>query len=119
MEDFDAVVVEFMREYGFTATYVQRTLGEYDPAEGEAPLTEEHTPVQAILLDYTLQSNGFGNKFGTDIMAGDKEMYIQPPNKVDAGVPALNILPTQDTILANGVEYKIVTMKELNTTGGN
>lgn len=118
MEDFDFTVEELMKEFGFVATYVKQEVGEYDPSIGESTVTTTEIPVEAILLDLTLQSNGLSVKYGTLIQAGDKELYIRPPEKVD-DVDSLVIDPSSDVIKVGNITYKIVSVKELNTTGSN
>lgn len=115
--DFDRAILEFFVDFGFEATYIKQ-LGDgvYDPATGENVITTVEIPVEAILLDLTLQSNGLSTKFGTLVQAGDKELYIRPPEKTDPLRLPLVINPANDRVRANGVEYKIHSMKELNTT---
>lgn len=114
-DDFHFAVLEFIRESGFTALYIQRT-GDYDPELGEVVQTVTTTPVEAILLDLTLQSNGFGTKLGTEIQMGDKQLYVRPPHKTRPGTPVLKIDPADDRIRIGDIEYTIVTFKEFNTT---
>jgi hypothetical protein len=66
--------------------------------------------VEAILMDLTLQSNGLSTKYQTLVEAGDKEAFVRP-NKVTP----FTIAPA-DRLLIGGVEYKVVTMKEVNPT---
>ncbi len=115
MHDLERTVLEFMAESGFIA-YISRPSGEYDPAESRFVETTKVTPVKAILLDLTLQSNGLGNKLGTEIMAGDKQLYVQPPQGSTGPMP-LQLDPTKDTVKIGATVYKIVTVKEINTTG--
>lgn len=116
MRDFDAAVLEFIQESGFTATYVKQTQGEYDPATGTVGTTVVEIPVQVILMDLTLQSNGLSTKYGTLVEAGDKELFMRPPHKTDPAQPILDIHPASDTVKVGTTVYKIVTMKELNPT---
>lgn len=118
--DFDNAVKEFFNDFGFTATYIKAsTDGSYDTSTGEYAAVVEEIPVEAILLDLTLQSNGLSAKFGALVEAGDKNLLVRPPNKTDSTQPALTVTPVSDRVRVNGVEYKIVTMKEVNTTSTN
>lgn len=115
MHDLEQTVVEFMNESGFIA-HINRTTGEYDPAQSEYVETVVDVPVRAILMDLTLQSNGLGSKLGTEILAGDKQLFVQPPQS-DSGPISLQLDPSKDTVSVGAVAYKIVTVKEINTTG--
>jgi hypothetical protein len=92
---------------GFTAYHV-RTSGEYNPATGSIVEVLKTIPVRAIILDLTLQSNGLTTKPHTEIVAGDKQLYIQPPAQ------GLVINPSTDKIRVGTTDYDIVTTKELN-----
>lgn len=118
MNDFDEAILEFMEESGTTATYIKRT-GTYDPAQGQYVGTEKKIPVQVLILDLTLQSNGLVTKFGTNILAGDKELFVRPPHKTAPGTAPLVIDPANDSIRVGNVEYKIASMKEVNPTGND
>lgn len=116
MVDFDLAILEFMRDYPMTVLHV-RTTGEYDPAQGKIVGVVKNSPAQAILLDYTLQSNGLGAKLGTEIKSGDKQLFMRPPHKTTEGIPVLVIDPTTDVIKVGTVLYNIVICKEINPTG--
>lgn len=113
--DFDAAILEFFNDFGFEATYIKQN-GEGTYTNGENVIETVEIPVEAILLDLTLSSNGLSSKFGTEILAGDKELFIRPPEKTDSLRLPLEINTTTDKVRVNGVEYKIHTMKEINTT---
>lgn len=116
MNDFDIAVMEFMQENPLTAMYI-KAVGEYDPTTGEVVETVTEIPVEAILMDLTLQSNGLSTKFGTLIVAGDKELYVRPPNKTNPLNAPLVVDSANDRVRVNGFEYKVVTSKEVNPTG--
>lgn len=117
MSDLDLAVIEFMNESPLTAVYIQKMVGEYDPATGEAAETVVEVPVRAILMDLTLQSNGLSTKYGTLVEAGDKELYIQPPNKNNPQSAPLAVQAGSDRVRVGSIEYKVITFKELNPTG--
>lgn len=113
--DFDEALSEFFEEFGFEATYLKYE-NSYNPNTLKNAQTLTEIPVEAILMDLTLQSNGLSTKFGTLVVAGDKELFVRPPNKTDSSADPLVIDPSTDRIRVNGIVYKIVTMKEINTT---
>lgn len=115
MHDLERTVLEFMNESGFTA-FINRVSGEYDPELSTVVNTSKVIPVKAIILDLTLQSNGLGEKLGTDILAGDKQLFVQPARGSSGPIP-LQLDPGKDTVKVGTTVYKIVTVKEINTTG--
>ena len=113
LSDFDGAVSEFMQEFGFYATYMQPN-STYDPATGTNTVTYTETPVQAIQMDLNLRSNGLTVAPNTLIESGDKQLYIRPPNKVDASASALVVNPSSDKVKINGVLWRILTFKEIS-----
>lgn len=116
-DDFDRLVMDFMRDYPMTATYVQQTDGAYDPATGTVTSTTDEIEVEAILLDLTLSSNGLSTRHGTAVVAGDKQLIVRPPNKTDPDAAPLVINTATDRVIVAGHTYKVVTFKEINPTG--
>lgn len=108
-DEFQWTVLEFMKESGGTATLIKAPSGKYNPALGTLERPGSEIPVQAILMDLTLQSNGAASTYKGMIEAGDKEAYIRPnpdaPFTIDA---------ESDTIKFGNTVYKVVTMKEIN-----
>lgn len=119
MDDLDLALLEFIKEYPASTTLIREATGEYDPATGRADTITDEIPVQAILMDLTLQSNGLSVKYNTLIEAGDKELYMRPPHKTQGSPTPFEINPVSDKILVGGILYKIVTYKELNPTGAD
>lgn len=118
-DDFDSTVAEFMQDFGFTATLITVTTGDYDTTTGEAPTTTVNTPVKAILMDYPLRRDGAGTKFGGLVLETDKLCYVQPANKYNrhAVMPVVN--PTSDSIKIGSDYYKIVVAKDLNPSASD
>ncbi len=119
--DFDRLVVlEFMRDDPLTV-YLQRELitSPYDPATGEAIQSTIEIPLQGLLLDLTLRSNGTGTAPGTLIQDGDKELYIRPPEKTDPLAAPLVMHPESDKIRIGSTIYSVVEMKEANNSASN
>jgi len=118
-DDFDVTVAEFMDELGTSGTYVHKIQGEYDPATGQVEATLVETPVQVIVMDLTLQSNGFSTKYGTLVEAGDKEIFVRPPVKSDPTAQLLEMSPAGGRIIVGSIEYKIVSIKSIDPTGAS
>lgn len=112
-EDFHLTVLELMHEFGTTGIYVKVKPGTYDPNTGTNTAVTVEAAVQLIVMDLTLQSNGYSVKYGTLIQAGDKEIYIRPTDQMKL----LGIDPASDSVRVGSVTYKIVSFKEVNPTG--
>lgn len=119
LDDFDQTVAEFMQDFGGTGYLMVAGQGVRDLDTGDVVITTTEYPVQAIILDLTLQSNGLQTIDGTLIQSGDKRCFIRPINKTtpSAIMPAIN--PTKDKFKMADVIYKIVTLKETNPSGTN
>lgn len=115
LADFDATVLEIITEFGTMGTYNKVTPGVYNPATGTATTVTTAIPVKVMLMDLTLQSNGQSVKYGTEILAGDKEGYLVPPIK--SGGPAIVVDTVNDSLTVAGIIYSIETFKEVNPSG--
>lgn len=115
LPDLDATALELITEFGGYGTYESSTQPVYNPATSTVTSTPMTQPVKMCLLDLTLQSNGLSLRYGTEIIAGDKEGYILPPQK-SGGTP-VTIQPGKDRVTFGGVVYTVVTFKEINPTG--
>lgn len=119
MNDFDQTLLEFIRESGATGTIVQTTEGAYDPSSGTLGTTTSQIPVEGILMDLTLKSDGFSVKYGTLVEAGDKEFLMRPPHKTNGWLFPIEISPASDRLMVAGITYRIATIKELNPTAAD
>lgn len=119
MDDFDRTVLEFMQEFGFTATYLQAGTASYNPATGENTVAVTEIPVEAIQMDLPLVRNGVSTVSGTLIQDGDKQLFIRPPHKSNVANPVLVVNPAADRIRIGLTEWRIVTTKEINTSNSN
>lgn len=119
MKDLDLALLEFIKESGTSAILLKQSEGAYDPALGEVSTTVVEIPVQAILMDLTLQSNGLSVKYGTQVETGDKELYMRPPHKTNTALAPVEINPNSDKIKVGTTVYKIVTLKELNPSASD
>jgi hypothetical protein len=122
-QDFDEAVAELISEFGFSSSgenkYRKIIAGTYSAELGEVSTTVVEYPIQAVVTDLTLQSNGYSVKYGTMVQAGDKEVFVRPPHKVGTTPAPITIDPATDVIEIRGVVYKIVTQKEVNPTGND
>lgn len=117
--DFDRMVLEFMRDDPLTAYYQKITSGDYNPVTSSVGVVTTEIPVSAILLDLTLRSNGLTKEANSLIQAGDKLLFVRPPNKADPDADFLVVDPTSDRIRIGSTVYTIVTFKEVNPSAQN
>lgn len=115
-EDFQRAINDFFGDDPVEAEYLFAAEGTYDPATGEYTSVVISLPVKIIILDLERDNNGLSRKFGTNILAGDKECYIIPKECGCSG-ELLNIDTTQDKIKVNNITYKIHVMKSADPTG--
>ena len=117
LDKFVRVVKKEMDRYGFDLEIIRDTSTfEYDPVNPLALQQRRYILVGVILFDLTLQSNGDTFKPNSLINAGDKQLFIQPPE--DDGFYNTNetdvVLPNRDKIKIGNKLYKIITFKQLN-----
>lgn len=112
--DFDSSILDFFRDDPLTVTYIQYLSGTYDPSTSTYSTTTVETPCLAILFDLTRTMNGLSVKFGTDIVSGDKEMFLLPPEKLDKYADAIVVNTASDRVRVGLIEYKIEVMKEIS-----
>lgn len=119
-QDFDEAVAELINEFGFSDIgenkYRKTAVAGYSPELGQASVSIVEYPIQAVVTDLTMQSNGYSVKYGTMVQAGDKEVFVRPPHKVGTTSTPIIIDPATDVIEIRGTVYKIVTQKEINPT---
>lgn len=122
--DFDDVVRSMMQDFGGctggqpNATYHKLVdVGTYDTATGSTTPVVSDIPIQAILIDYILKKDGLQSAFGTLVQDGDKMLYVRPTEKIDQYRLALNPNATSDRVTFSNIIYKVVVIKEVNTSG--
>ena len=97
-----ATAARMMMKFGQAITLRQAVQGAYDPATGSVTQTVTDVSRNGAVFDY-------GAKLvdGTLIQQGDKQLYMEP-----------GVIPSvQHRVVIGGVEYGIVTIKEINPAG--
>lgn len=117
MTELERAAYDLITEFGSTATLRTVLTGDYNPDTGAVSRAEVSQYVRAVLVDLTLQSNGLSLRYGTEVLTGDKEAYVLPPEKT--GGNPVTFSPGVDTLTVGGVQYTVVTVKEGNTTGSS
>jgi len=115
-DDFTRMINDFFDDDPQTATYHQYSQGSYNPATSEYSTTQVDTPVRVITLDLTRNSNGLSSKYGTDILKGDKDVYMKT---FYLGEIVVDVNTTSDKITISGVLYKVCNSKVLDPTGAS
>lgn len=113
-EDFLRSILDFMSDDPLTVYYTKYTSGVYDPATSEYTTVTVETPCQGLMIDLTRNSNGLSSVYGKMILAGDKDLYLLPPNKLNSSINPLVIDTTSDRIRVGTTLYKVEDMKECN-----
>lgn len=116
---FDRVVADMMRKFGTRAQIVVALEEEYDVDTSENIVRYQDYPVNALFFDYIDKTNGLGSKGNTLIQTGDKQVYVQPPNKMETGVPLPHLKPNRDTLKLGEQVYKIIALKQINPSMTN
>ena len=118
MNQFDGVVDRIMAAYGGSATLLIPKEGIY--VDGEyIPAATLEKPVKILLDEYPQAGAGDKSQMGTLILEGDKRCLLQPLDKSSAWELPYEIQANKDTLRINGVEWKIIRMKEINPSGIN
>lgn len=116
-ESFDLAVLEFMQDDPLTVTYISSSSGTMNYETGEYVPTLVSTPCAALLLDLTRNNAGFSTKFGLLVTQGDKEVWLQPPEKADPTMSPLVITPGADKVIVGSITYTVAAVTEINPTG--
>jgi len=117
MEAFKRVVENMMNRYGGETTVtIFSDSGTYDPDTSEYVATSRTFTVKSLVLDLTLQSNGMQSMPNSLILAGDKQVFLQP---ITNGVPLPALKANRDKIKIGTEEWNIVTLKEVNPSNTN
>ena len=117
--DFLPMILDFMNDDPCFGVYHQATNPVYDPSTSTNNYTNVDISVQVILQDLTRNSNGLSSVFGTEILAGDKECMMLPPEYFSLSPSSLTVNTTSDTMTVAGILYKVVNMKSADPTGAS
>lgn len=116
---FLPMIKQFMRDDPTTAYYIKYTQGVYDPSISEYTTVPTEIACPCLILDLTRNSNGLSSVYGKEIIAGDKDCYMLPPEKAAVGINPLTIDTTNDRVRIANITYKVCDMKVADPTGSN
>jgi len=114
MNAFDRTVASMISKFGTTANLSVAISEEYDPATSENTVMYQDYLVNIMVFDYVRKNEGEGTEQNTLIKTGDKQVFVQPPQKTEMGVSLPHLSPNRDFLKVNDKIYKIVTLKQYN-----
>lgn len=114
---FDSVVSNMIGSFGGTAILKIKSDGTYSDGEYSSSIVNYN--VNIAVTDYPQNGAGEKSNFNTLILEGDKQCFVQPPNKYDSTVINPTIRANQDTIKIGNTEWKILNVKEINPSSVN
>jgi len=113
-----ATTLRLIERFGQTVILRDETPGEFDPVTGgSTPSVIIDQPVQAILQDYGLQQPGTSYAAGTEIRQGDKKIMVSALAASEDGPKQLTPPQLTTLVIAGGVTWTIVNIKEINPAG--
>ena len=116
---FDRALANMIKNFGGIATLQIYSDGTYDTTTGEVTNSKTDYPVNVLVFDYQLKKDGRNTDTDSLIESADKQVYVQPRNKVNARYTMPRIMPNRDRILIGSDIWKIVALKELNPSNSN
>jgi hypothetical protein len=96
---------------GYVSVAISET---YDPTTSENTVSYQDYAVNILVFDYVRKQEGVGTEKNTLVQTGDKQVYVQPPQKTDTGIPLPHLSPNSDFLKVGDKTYKIVTVKQYN-----
>jgi len=114
-QDFDRTVMQMMRDFGGVGQLRVYTESTY--VDGEMVSTHADYDVNMVMLDYPQMGAGDKSDFNTMILEGDKQCLVQPRNKQSYTLTQPDVKANRDIMIVNGVQWKIMNYKEVNTSG--
>jgi hypothetical protein len=111
---FDRTVASMMSKFGTTANISVAISEAYDPETSENIVTYQDYPVNIMVFDYVRKNEGEGTANNTLVQTGDKQVYVQPPQKTEVGIALPHLHANRDFLKISDKTYKIVTVKQLN-----
>jgi hypothetical protein len=114
MNQLDRTVATMMSRFGTSGFITVSVSEEYDPATSENVVTYQDYPVNIMVFDYVRKNEGEGTQNNTLVQTGDKQVYVQPPQKTEVGIALPHLNANRDFLKIGDKTYKIVTVKQLN-----
>ena len=118
LNSVNRTILNMFRNYGGDATIIVEGVGGvYDPNTSTYTTTgDSQYPVRVLLMDYTNKKDGLGQIRDTLVQEGDRRCLVLPPENL-GNVQQPPIQPNKDTIQIGNLVYKIISLKDLDTSG--
>lgn len=116
---FDRTVANMMRSFGTSAQLRIAISEAYDPETSENIVEYHDYPVNAMFFDYLKKNEGLGTDGKTLIQSGDKQVFVQPPQKTETGIPLPVASPNKWFLVLGEKTYKVITLKQHNPSMTN
>lgn len=108
-----ATARRLIAQAGQTVTLKSQVTGDYDPAQGKAPVTNQDQAAVCVILNYKLKDAGQKQKDGTLILGADKKLLMSAATAAGfSPEPAVN-----DKLQAGSTTYTILNIKDLAPAG--
>jgi len=114
MNQLDRTVASMMSKFGTTAYISVAISEEYDPSTSENTVSYQDYLVNIMVFDYVRKNEGEGTEHNTLVKTGDKQVYVQPPQKTEIALALPHLNANKDMLKIGDQVYKIVTVKQLN-----
>jgi hypothetical protein len=114
MNSMDRTVATMMSRFGTTAFVKVAISEQYDTETSENIVTYQDYPVNVMVFDYVRMTYGERTENNTLIETGDKQVYVQPPQKTETGIALPHVYANRDMLKLGDKLYKIITVKQMN-----
>ena len=117
LNSVNRTVLNMFSKYGGVGTIIVEGAGTYDvPSSTYITPPDTTHPVRVLLMDFTNKKDGLGEIRDTLIQEGDKRCLVLPPER-QGNLQQPQIQPNKDFIQIGNLKYKIISFKDLNTSG--
>ncbi len=116
-EDFLPMLFDFFADAA-QGEYVKNGVADYDPVSGDCEESSQSFPVKCLMFDLSSNLSGVALKSGSVIQVGDKQVFVMPPALSDPYVGNFTVDIATDTLLVQGVRYKLLAFKQINPSMG-
>jgi hypothetical protein len=114
MTPLDRTVATMMSRFGTSALIKVAISEQYDTDTSENIVSYQDYPVNAMFFDYVRKNEGESTENNTLVKTGDKQVYVQPPQKTETGIALPHLSTNRDFLKIGDKQYRIITVKQLN-----
>lgn len=120
-DPFLRVVSNMVTRFGGPAVFIDNSnaITNYNPTTGKATTLPVTYNVAVLAFDFLQKKDGDSTMTNSLIRSGDKQIYMQTQPDPITNVPVPRPTAHVDQLQWNGRTYEIITVKQLNPSGGN